>query len=202
MNFTTMEALQLDKSITCCFTGGRPKSLITDKNPYQNDTIYIHLIWNLLTYLETMYENGYRNFVSGGAQGFDQLAFLAVDLLKKNHSDVQNIVFIPFRGQHSRWAYTGIFSQTEYTKMLNDADAVVCINTEILPSQTPYHQIAHAMFERNHAMLTVSSYVIGQYPDDTWQLPNTKSGTAKTLRKAMNLPDITICVHDFRKSTP
>ena len=64
----------IDRQHTICFTGHRPKDLFgyTDKTPY------ISIINALKPFLSVLYENGYTDYISGGAQGFDQLAFWAV----------------------------------------------------------------------------------------------------------------------------
>ena len=84
---------------TICFTGRRPQDLCG----YDYKSKYEGLQKWLTGYLEEFYKKGVRNFISGGAQGFDQLAFWVVEDLKKNHPDVKNIVYVPFQGQESRW---------------------------------------------------------------------------------------------------
>lgn len=58
----------IDRQHTICFTGHRPKDLFgyTDKTPY------ISIINALKPFLSVLYENGYTDYISGGAQGFDQ----------------------------------------------------------------------------------------------------------------------------------
>lgn len=59
-------------SKTICFTGRRPKDLFG----YYNYDAYKEIQDVLSPILEAHYTtNGVRNFISGGAQGFDQLAF-------------------------------------------------------------------------------------------------------------------------------
>ena len=98
---------------TVCFTGRRPKDLCG----YNADS-YKTLVSAVLVILENLYQTqGVRRFITGGAQGFDQLAFWAVHNLRKNHPDVENILYLPFRGQESRWLAKGPFSQDEYRLM-------------------------------------------------------------------------------------
>ena len=70
---------------------------------------------------------GIKNYITGGAQGFDQLAFWAVNSLKKEY-DIQNIVYIPFQGQERLWKKTGMFGQKDYQKMLALADQVINVS--------------------------------------------------------------------------
>lgn len=86
-------------SKTLCFTGRRPKDLgfietIVSKNGReylknaQNEDAYKDFVLSLSGILEKFYENGYTRFISGGAQGFDQLAFRAVSLVKEKHPEI------------------------------------------------------------------------------------------------------------------
>lgn len=184
------------KKITVCFTGHRPTGLIKN-NPYleKNRKLYTKMVNNIYNYLENVYIKGYKRYISGGAQGFDQLAFWAVEKLKAQHSDVKNIIYIPFKGQELRWAEHGIFSQTEYRQMLTRADEIkIC--TENLDN-TNYIDICIALDKRNRYMVNDSSLIIGQFNDDSWKLKNTKSGTANCLRYAMK-HNIDTKVFDFR----
>lgn len=161
-----------DDIVTMCFTGRRPKDLCWyDTAKYQEfasdlakiiyDTFYISL--------------GVRRFISGGAQGFDQMSFWAIERMKTMYGlkDVQNIVFVPFEQQEIRWAEKGCFSQTEYWMMIKKADqiVVVCDDNSI-----------EALFARNHAMCDYSKYCLGLYPDDNWRM--NKGGTAECMRYA------------------
>ena len=61
-----------------CFTGRRPKDLFG----YNHDA-YIPMVEAIKRDLRGFVSNGYTEFISGGAQGFDQLAFWAVNALKR-----------------------------------------------------------------------------------------------------------------------
>lgn len=67
---------------TVTFTGPRPKKLFgyNDKESYQK------IVDVLKVQVKDAYDNGARRFISGGAQGLDQMAFWAVYSVKKRAS--------------------------------------------------------------------------------------------------------------------
>lgn len=159
-----------------CFTGRRPKDLFG----YDHDA-YIPMVEAIKKILrEEFIPQGYNKFISGGAQGFDQLAFWAVNALKREGYDIKNVVYVPFRGQERAWKDTGLFSQKEYNLMLRLANEVIYLK-ENLYSRS---DIVKALYDRNHAMVDNSEAVFGLYPDYCWALPETKGGTAECLKYA------------------
>ena|GEM_PF-826073 len=157
----------------CCFTGRRPKDLCG----YEHDN-YKEFTKDLANALDDLYKNGVRVFITGGAQGFDQLAFWAVEMLKKQHDDISNVVFVPFKGQEKRWKENGAFGQSEYQKMLGKADSVRYLNEEL----TEYKEIAKALTDRNKAMVNDSDLVVALYPDLSYR--ENSGGTAHCMRYA------------------
>ena len=146
---------------TICFTGHRPKALAG-----YNPKSYEYLRGYLLHYLKGLDADHY---ISGGAQGFDQIAFWAVQELKKSRPNVINEVVIPFSTQSLRWAPTGLFSQQEWKEMLQAADQIKCL------SNTYSKKL---LIERNHVMVDKADDVIALYNGDK------TSGTAECLRYA------------------
>lgn len=182
------------KMNTACFTGGRPKSLYPI-NPYGQQLNYDRMVDNVVQYLITLYQekNIYR-YISGGAQGFDQIAFEAVEKLKQQYPDVQNIVYIPFQKQDARWSAKGVFSKEKYAQMLSLADEIkVCSPLNVDTATFP--EITKALMHRNACMCNDSSICIGQYADSSWQY--SRGGTANCLRYAAR-QNMTIHVQDFR----
>lgn len=161
---------------TVCFTGRRPKDLCGyNKKSYEN------FVNDLEKYLEENFcKKGYKTFISGGAQGFDQLAFWAVNRLKKKYPDIKNIVYVPFEGQETKWAIDGLFSQKEYKLMLSLAD-----NYEYLykVNKNNYSEVAGALIKRNNKMVDDSDCVIALYPDDAY-ITDT-GGTSECMRYAV-----------------
>lgn len=162
---------------TLCFTGKRPKELLG----YSYSQNYAEFIQWLSQYLETLYYDGITNFISGGAQGFDQLAFSAVALLKAKYPDIRNIVYVPFSGQHLKWSTNPNtpFSQSAYNQMLSQADEVKYLY-EVNPSD--FGKVRTALMNRNHDMVDASDIVVALYPNDDYQ--SGTGGTAECMRYA------------------
>lgn len=162
----------LDKNITVCFTGHRPNKLAGyEEAPYNA------FVGDMAEVIEDLYSQGFRNFVTGLAQGVDQLVFWAVMRVKKRHADINNIVFMPFHGQESRWAKKGLFSQDDYGKILRHADMVFTCSDEC-PAQ--FHDAARLLMERNETMCDVSSLCAAICWSDNWR--KDKGGTAACMR--------------------
>lgn len=184
----------MDKStdFTVCFTGHRPKGIFSHK-PYDEvrRKDYQAIVDKLAELIGKLIQQGYTQFITGGAQGFDQLAFWAVHKAKiaynykYNGNDIVNVVFIPFVGQERKWAKTGLFSQNEYNQMLGYADEIKVCTENIDTGNFP--QVTKALMYRNKCMVNDSSYVLGQFADDSWQNYTTKSGTADCLRYARKM---------------
>ena len=73
-----------DKEITCCFTGPRPPRLPSCGNEASPEIC--ELKERLFAAVKAAYAEGYRNFISGMAEGFD--------------------LFVPCSAQHSRVPWT------------------------------------------------------------------------------------------------
>lgn len=163
------------------FTGKRPKDLVG-----YDPKGYGALIQYLAYYLDTLVPE-YGRFISGGAQGFDQLAFKAVDSLKIRHAGmpykISNELVLPFPGQEDLWGETGLFSKTDYRAMLRDADR---IDYTVPAKPADRWAIAKALTDRNTDMLSRASMCIGIWPEGqpSWQNSAMKGGTADALRKA------------------
>ena len=77
---------------TVCFTGHR-------RIDPQDEPV----IQQLTPLLELLYKQGYRDFLCGGALGFDTLAAEHVIRLRDEHPDVRLIFCLPCADQSSRW---------------------------------------------------------------------------------------------------
>lgn len=156
---------------TVCFTGRRPKDLCG----YDLQK-YVHFHQQLLSFVHQLYQMGFRTFITGGAQGFDQMVFRAVYEMNKNYhyKDVRNKIYIPFAGQEDRWAEKGLFSKEEYQDLLTKAHEVHIIS--------PQNSVK-AMFLRNEAMVDDADLCIGLYPDEHWRTAS-HGGTASCMQYA------------------
>lgn len=186
-----------------CFTGRRPKDMgftevavSSAGREYlvnaQNEKSYGPFLDRLTEIVEIFYKKGYDTFVTGGAQGFDQVAFRAVARVKEKYSDIKNIFYAPFRGQERQWASFGYFGQDEYRKLLQQADEVRYVVDDEL---VEYKDIVKALYARNHAMVDISDKCLAMYPDSDWMTH--KGGTCECMRYAFSkkVPLIQINYH-------
>lgn len=162
------------KSYTIAFTGPRPKKLYG----YQREP-YIRLKQALARYLTTEHPNAIR-YISGGAQGFDQLAFWVIEELKQSKPNLINDVYVPFPGQELRWMESGVFGQQEYRKMLQAGDHIHYV-TKQHPEN--YQTTVQALFRRNEAMIRSCDILLACYPFEH-DFRTEKGGTAGAIRYA------------------
>ena len=157
---------------TACFTGHRPKSLFGYQNaPYE---IMRQYLTDIVSYFYEQKDT--RVFITGGAQGIDQIAFWAIEHAKRKYPDIKSILYAPCVKQDEKWSDKGTFSKSEYQRILKLADEVVYI------SNTTY-QSNEQMIDRDKAMVDASDFVIGVLEKDEEYKKN-PSGTAVTLRYA------------------
>lgn len=157
---------------TICFTG-RIGCLNDYRNRENDCNAFVNRLQNMLI---PYIEQGYTNFISGGDQGVDQLAFWAVAGLKKQGHDLINAVYIPFEEQEIEWHEKGMFSQAEYRKMLRMAD-----ETMYLYRKDERFDVYEAVSKRNQLMCNKADLLIGVYDGD---YKNDKNHTAECLRYA------------------
>lgn len=159
-----------------CFTGPRPAKLFG----YDMEKYYpMHDF--LVQVIDELYDSGIRTFISGGAQGFDQVAFWSVYTAKKTHPDIQNIVYIPYEQQSKGWKKEGLFGINEYNLMLKKADSVRNVSGIVSPGSRPI--AVKALMDRNKAMVDDSDVVIGLFPHGS-DYNTSSGGTAACLRYA------------------
>ena len=164
--------------LTLTFTGHRPNKLAGyDRAAYKPFT---NQLADIL--FENYYKNGYRRFITGGAQGFDQLAFWAVEKMKRTYKidDVENVLYIPFAGQDRIWKENGTFSQEDYRKIRQFADREVIL----IPHAMTKGEIVAALMGRNREMVNASDRVLALCNSDNWQ--NDKGGTAACMQYAQS----------------
>lgn len=170
------QAAMPSKEETVCFTGRRPKDL-WGYEP-KNDE-YEVLTGIVEKKVEELAAKGYRRFITGGAQGFDQVAFDAVDTVRRMHPElgIQNVLYAPCKGQDAKWAEKGRFSKTAYKNMLNFATYVRYVHDR--PYESPKD-----LMDRNHAMVEDASLCVALWPESENFRTTMKSGTAECMRYA------------------
>ncbi len=117
-------------------------------------------------YIGKLYEHGYRNFIAGGAIGFDTLAACRVLVAKRKMPDIKLILALPCRNQTEKW--TSAKDLQMYKFLLGSADEVMYV------SQFYEHGCMH---KRNRWMVDHSSVVIAYCTAMT-------GGTASTVKYA------------------
>lgn len=160
------------------FTGHRPDKLVG----YERD-LYTGFTKDLACMLyDKYYIAGVRKFISGGAQGFDQLAFWAVEKMRRYNAltDIQNIVYVPFRGQERMWKDEGCFSKSDYQKMLSFADNVVILEKTAFTRS----EVVSALMRRNREMVDSADAICALNNDSNWQ--SSRGGTASAMQYAQS----------------
>lgn len=172
----------IDIKHTVCFTGPRPFKLFG----YEDCLGYQNITNALVNLLQELQKFGYNNYISGGAQGFDQLAFFAID---KYIDYNQNHVFIPFKEQPNQWWENGLFGQKSYYKMLSKATSVIDISNG--QNNMSYREYCKWLLKRNEEMVNHSSITIALWWHDR-DYNTEKGGTAFCIRYSKKLGHTTI----------
>jgi len=137
-----------------CFTGHRPAKLRASEASVKAA---------LSLEIQKAYEEGYRTFITGMAQGVDIWAGELVLDLRARHNDVHLICALPFPGFGDSWSADW---RNRYRAILNAADLTRSITG----------QFSMASFQiRNEWMVDHASRVIAIYNGDP------KSGTKNTI---------------------
>ena len=118
--------------------------------------------------LQELYARGARTLYSGMAEGFDLLAARAVLDLQRQHSDVQLVAAVPFRG-HGR-SFSAVV-QRDYEQILHSANRV-----EVLAEEYSRECFLH----RDDYMVERSAAVVAWFDGRA-------GGTAYTVARARSL---------------
>ena len=88
-----MDMTNLDKNITCCFAGYRPHKFTYPIG--KKDAFFEELKKDIEDAIYKSYLEEYRNFLCGGAMGFDLMCGECVAQFKKEHTDVKLGCILP-----------------------------------------------------------------------------------------------------------
>ena len=149
----------------CCFTGHRPGKLPWRYN--EEDLRCVLLKARIADAVEAAYQEGFRHFLCGMAQGADLYFCQAVLHLKAQHPGVTLEAAIPYEGQADHWPPA---DRLRRQRLLNQCD---------LETVVQHHYTKGCMLRRNRYMVDRSSLLIAVY-DGT-----TKGGTMNTLAYAL-----------------
>jgi len=175
--------LETEATKFASFTGHRPKEIF---GTYDMDNPRAKLLAHeLKKEIERLIvEDGVDAFISGGALGTDQIAFICVHQLKKKYPHIKNILAVPYEDQANGWEeqlekarlnkWKKAISDLEltlkrYEKIVEVADEVVYVDTfeKYQPkNMKPEHVGRHSnpkLQMRNIFMVDHSEIVIAVY---------------------------------------
>ena len=150
---------------SCCFTGHRPAKLPWGYN--ESDPRCVRLKERIADAVLLAYQEGYRHFLCGMAQGAALYFCQAVLHLKAQHPGVTLEAAIPYEGQADHWPPA---DRLRRQHLLNQCD---------LETVVQHHYTKGCMLRRNRYMVDRSSLLIAVY-DGT-----PKGGTMNTLAYAL-----------------
>lgn len=161
--------------VTVSFTGHRPKELF---GTYDSDNPKAHILARELTkeIERLIVEEEADKFVSGGALGVDQIAFICVHMLKKKYPHIQNILAIPYKNQTAAWeeslekakrnGWTKAIKDLEltlkrYAHILSVSDERIYVDT--IPKYQPKNMKPEDIDEHSNAKLQMRNiYMLDQ----------------------------------------
>lgn len=143
------------RSLVCCFTGHR--TIYLQDRPVIRERLKDAIL--------KAAENGARDFVCGGAAGFDMMAGFTVLDMKKQHPSFRLLLVLPCKDQDAKWTPV---RRAEYRRLLEAADSITCLSD--IYTKT-------CMAERNQRMVNMSSQCIAY-------LRRGGTGTSQTVRMA------------------
>lgn len=140
---------QILRDETVCFTGHRSQKLPWGYN--ESDERCIKMRETAKEKIEFAISNGYKNFISGMALGFDMISAELVLELKKTYPHIKLICALPCKNQYKKWSDE---QKQRYKNILKQADIIRYVSEEYTVT---------CMLERNDYMLNNSSLVIALY---------------------------------------
>lgn len=140
--------------VTCCFTGHRIHKLPWRDN--EDDERCVSVKRRLRAEIIYAIEQGYTQFISGMALGFDTMCVEILLNLKQTYPQIKILGALPCRNQDKFWTAE---QKMRYAKLLEQLDSVQYISEE--------YEGAESMYKRNRQMINSSSLVIALYDDLT-----------------------------------
>lgn len=153
------------------FTGYRPQ-----KMPFgfdEQDERCVDFKRRLYDTIESLIDQGYKHFISGGALGMDMYAAEAVLRLKAAHPDITLEMVSPFDAQAAKWAPQ---YQRRHDRLFEQADMVTA---------TGHQYTKSAMFTRNKYLVNNADILLAAYDGQP-------GGTQMTVRYARQM-GIQVC---------
>lgn len=143
--------------MTVFFTGHRQINGVYPTYPKLKDN-WLE-VWRITTALIlNLYNQGHKDFISGGALGFDQIAGFAVCYFKEHGLDVKLWMALPFPGFERKWPRE---SQLTLGALVGQADQLFYVDDD--PTYKPYK-----LMIRNKWMVDNADFGVALYqPDKT-----------------------------------
>ena len=119
------------RPVSCCFSGHRPAKLPWGNN--EEDLRCMGLKERLYDAVLAAYDEGYRHFICGMAQGCDLYFCEAVLYLREEHPEVSLEAAIPCPSQANSWStaqrerYQNLLSRCDYETMVQDSYTPDCM---------------------------------------------------------------------------
>ena len=165
---------------TMTFTGPRPVRLYG----YNDDAKYARLCEKIAEQITSYVDEGFDTFITGGAQGADQLIAQAVESVKLSRPNIKSIIYVPMENQSAPWSTYGRFGKTEYNAILAAADEVRILS----PAPKDKHQAIKLLHAKNEKMLENADELTVILPKDVSKEQIAfmhKGGTVSCYRAAL-----------------
>lgn len=165
----------------CCFTGYRPHRFDFSPDGLRPEQVQAALGG----LIRSLYDEGYRTFISGMSAGVDLWAAAEVLTLRQIDPDIELIAAVPFAGQESRWS---IPLQREYRRVLDGCQQVEYLFDEKEAAADPsacYRQRNRWMVDRADTVLAVCEVDVA----------DSRTGTAATVRYARKMQKRILYIH-------
>lgn len=160
----------------CSFTGHRPDKLY-GYNLYSRKYYNLRkLLYELCKRL--IEKRNVTTFISGGAIGFDSIAFEEIEKLKSAYG-VENNLAIPFRNQDCKWHESNKIKYKEYKNKANNIHYVDEIEKYQIKNNVIGDYSPEKMQERNCYMVDNSDYIVACWDG------NKKGGTWNCIKYAL-----------------
>lgn len=134
---------------TCAFTGYKPSKMPWGYD--ETDALCVEFRFRLREALEYLIGQGYTDFMSGGALGFDQMAAEMVLSLREKYPWVRLIMVIPFDGQADKWSQE---QRERWLEVIEASDRVIHIS---------YSYNKGVFFQRNHYMVENADLLLAAF---------------------------------------
>ena len=188
----------------CCAVGHKPNDM------FKNGAYSIST-WRLVNeklkacIKQLITEHSTRKFISGGAQGIEQLFCPAVrEVSDEIGIECETWVYEPFKSYSDKWPDSGLFSKYEYKRLVSTAKQANTLKqlNPSLGSDMDKKAFAKALHEKDIKMVRDSNVIIGVFKHDIKYIQGNnppeeirKSSTYKTLQHAYDCGKALIIIH-------